>query len=509
MPQGIVLRMKLLLDRQSDTPLYRQVALQIRELIRTGVLAAGCRLPTVRQLALDHGLTRLTVQSAYAELQTQGLIESYVGRGTFVAERAQTTPSPTAATLVTLRRSPVEPATWRNVGSLLSELVRLGEQQQMLSFAQAIPASSTYPIRELYQALGRILKQPDVLGYGPIQGEAELREQVSRLLLERGIAEPPEAILISAGAQQGIDVAVRALARPGEVILAEQPIYPGIMELAATHGLQVVTIPVDEGGMQVHELEAACIAHRPRLLYTVPTFQNPTGLSLDRDRGDAVLALARAYDFVILEDDVYGLLAYDGEAPIPLKARDQSGRVIYITSFSKSLAPGLRLGALAAGPDWLASLAAAKQSSDLICSSLMQRALALYLRRGHFATHLQQVRALYKERRDAMLLALDTHLPDCACTRPRGGLSIWVTLPEEIDESDFCREAIERGVGVARGQAFFAQPQPRGHMRLCFGSHTPLQIEQGVRVLGELLQDYRRRRPLLLARAGLSAHPLV
>jgi DNA-binding transcriptional MocR family regulator len=379
----------------------------------------------------------------------------------------------------------------------------------MLSFAQAIPASSTYPIRELHQALGRILKQPDVLGYGPIQGEAELREQVGRLLLERGIAESSDAILISAGAQQGIDVAVRALAKPGDVILAEQPIYPGIMELAAAHGLRVVTIPMDEGGMHVHDLEAACIAYRPRLLYTVPTFQNPTGLSLTQDRGDTVLALAQTHDFMILEDDVYGLLAYDGEAPIPLKARDHRQHVIYITSFSKSLAPGLRLGALAAASEWLAPLAAAKQSSDLICSSLMQRALALYLRRGHFAIHLQQVRALYKERRDAMLQALDTYLPGCSYTRPRGGLSIWVTLPEDIDESDFCREATLRGVGVARGQAFFAQPQARGHVRLCFGSHAPQEIEQGIRILGELLQDHRRRHTLLLTRAGLSAHPLV
>jgi DNA-binding transcriptional MocR family regulator len=499
--------MKLLLDRHSDTPLYRQIAEQIRELIRTGVLTAGCRLPTVRRLALDHGLTRLTVQSGYAELQTQGLVESYVGRGTFVAERAQTMSIPTAR--AALSRSAVDPATWRSGSSLLSELVRMGEQPQMLSFAQAIPASSTYPTRELQQALSRVLQHPDALDYGPIQGEAELREQVSPLLLERGIAESPEAILISAGAQQGIDVALRALAKPGDVILAEQPVYPGIMELAAAHGLRVVAIPMDEGGMRVQELEVACSAHRPRLVYTVPTFHNPTGLSLDPDRGEALLALAREHDFLLLEDDVYGLLAYDGEVPLPLKARDQSGRVIYITSFSKSLAPGLRLGALAAGPDWLAPLAAAKQSSDLICSSLMQRALALYLRRGHFASHLQEVRILYRERRDAMFKALDTYLPSCGYTRPRGGLSIWVTLPEDIDEYDFCREATLRGVGVARGQAFFAQPQPHGHMRLCFGSHAPDQIEQGVRVLGELLQDYRRHRTLLLARAGLSAHPLV
>jgi 2-aminoadipate transaminase len=499
--------MNLTLDRRSDLPLYRQVAQQISELIQSGVLSPGCRLPTVRQLAADHGLTRLTVQSGYAELQAQGLIESYVGRGTFVSGRAQTFPTGNPH-LAALRQPPVEPAAWRSRG-LLSELVRLIEQPEILSFAQAIPAASTYPVRELQQAFHHILRQPDALNYGPIQGEVELREQVSRMLLERGIAAPPDSVLISAGAQQGIDVSLRALARPGDVILTEEPIYPGIVELARVHGMRVVTIPMDEGGILDGELEAACAAHHPRLLYTVPTFHNPTGVSLDPQRAGNIMAVARAYDMLILEDDVYGLLSFEDPAPLPLKAQDRSGQVVYITSFSKSLAPGLRLGAVVAAPDLLPDLAAAKQSSDLICSSLLQRVLATYLRRGHFAPHLQQVRALYKERRDALLHALDHYLPGCACTRPGGGLSVWVTLPDDIDEFDYCNEATSRGVSVARGQAFFVEPKSHGYMRLSFGSHTGEQIEQGVGVLGNLLQEHRRHLARLRAQAGLSARPLV
>jgi 2-aminoadipate transaminase len=499
--------MNLTLDRRSDLPLYRQVAQQIRELIRTGVLSPGCRLPTVRQLAVDHGLTRLTVQSGYAELQAQSLIKSYVGRGTFVAARAQTLPAGNPH-LAALRQPPVEPDAWRSRG-LLSELVRLTPQPEMLSFAQAIPAAATYPIRELQQAFHLTLRQPEALNYGPIQGEVELREQVSRTLLERGIAAPPDSVLISAGAQQGIDVALRALARPGEVILAEEPVYPGIIELARAHGMRLVTIPMDEDGILDGELEVACAAHHPRLLYTVPTFHNPTGVSLHPQRAGAVMALARAYGMLILEDDVYGLLSYEEPAPLPLKAHDRGGQVVYITSFSKSLAPGLRLGALVAAPDLLPDLAVAKQSSDLICSSLLQRVLATYLRRGHFAPHLQQVRTLYKERRDALLHALNRYLPGCSHTQPGGGLSVWVTLPDEVDESDFCNEASSRGVGVARGQAFFVEPQTRSYMRLSFGSHAEEQIEQGVRILGELLLEHRGRLARMRAQAGLSARPLV
>jgi 2-aminoadipate transaminase len=500
--------MNLTLDRHSDLPLYRQIAEQIRALIRSGVLSAGCRLPTVRQLAADHGLTRLTVQSGYAELQMQGLIESFVGRGTFVAKWAQMIPPVSAAPISALEQSPVEPATWHNQ-SLLAELVLMTEQADLLSLAQAIPDPATYPTRELRHALQAVLDQPDALSYGPIQGEHSLREQISRLLLERSIAASPDTLLVCSGAQQGIDVALRALAQPGEVILAEEPVYPGIIELAATRGQRVVTIPMDQDGIQLTALEAACIAHHPRLLYTVPTFHNPTGLSLVAARREALLALAHTYDLSIVEDDVYGMLSYEDPAPVPLKALDRTGTVIYITSFSKSLAPGLRLGTLVANPEQVRRLAAAKQSCDLICSPLLQRALALYLRRGHFAAHLQRVRTHYRERRDALILALDRYLPGCSYTRPSGGLSVWVTLPEHLDESDFCREALDRGVGVARGQAFFVRPQQRGYLRLSFGSHTPTQIQEGMRILGEVLHEHQRRRSLLLARAGLTTRPLV
>jgi 2-aminoadipate transaminase len=500
--------MNLSLDRHSDLPLYRQVAEQISNLIRSGVLSAGCRLPTVRQLAADHGLTRLTVQSGYAELQMQGLVESFVGRGTFVAKREKMIPPVAAAPGSALEQSPVEPTTWHNQ-SLLAELVLMTEQPDLLSFAQAIPDPATYPTRELRHALQSVLDQPDALSYGPIQGEKSLREQISRLLLERGIATSPDTLLVCSGAQQGIDVALRALAQPGEVILAEEPVYPGILELAATRGQRVVTIPMDQEGIQLTALEAACIAHHPRLLYTVPTFHNPTGLSLVAPRREALLSLARAYDLSIVEDDVYGMLSYEDQAPIPLKALDRTDTVIYITSFSKSLAPGLRLGTMVASPEQVRRLAAAKQSCDLICSPLLQRALALYLRRGHFAAHLQRVRTLYRERRDALVMALDRYLPGCSYTRPSGGLSVWVTLPEHLDESDFCRDALGRGVGVARGQAFFVRSQQRGYLRLSFGSHTPTQIQEGMRILGEVLYEQQRRRVLVLARAGLTTRPLV
>ena len=492
--------MELTLQRDADLPLYRQIVNQIRDLIRSGALSPGYRLPTVRQLAADLGLTRLTVHSAYAELQAQGLIESHVGRGTFVAADAGR---------LTGGALPAEPpAPWVSQG-VLAELLRADQHQNIISFAQAFPAPETYPLRELGQALQRATRKSDALGYGSIQGEATLREQIAGLLLDRGLAVPPEHILITAGAQQGIDLALRALVEPREVILVEEPTYPGVLELAAQRGQRIVGVAGDEQGLRLDALEAACKTYQPRLLYLVPTFGNPGGMTLAPERREPLLRLARDHRMLVVEDDVYGLLAYDDPATPPLKSLDRDGQVVYITSFSKPLAPALRLGALVASASLLPALAAAKQSSDLVGSTLLQRALADYLRRGFMASHLHLVRSLYRDHRDAMLAALERHLSGCSWTRPAGGLSLWVRLPKEIVERDFVADAFDQGVGVAPGRAFFPQPQPSGAMRLSFGMHPPERIEEGVATLGGVLHDHLQRRSQLFSLAGRAVGPLV
>jgi 2-aminoadipate transaminase len=495
--------MQLLIRRGADVPLYRQVAEQIRALIRSGTLPQGGRLPTVRRLASDLGLTRLTIQSAYTELQAQGLVESFVGRGTFVAARSAVLPP------VGIPSAPQAPVSWISQGDF-AELGRMTERPNLLSFAQAMPAPESYPSRELGRSLRAALDDPAALSYGPMQGEAGLRDQVSQLLLDRGIAASPDAVVITSGAQQGIDLVLRvACAAPDDVVLVEEPTYPGAIELAARRGQRLVGIPRDEKGLSLPALEAACRLFHPRVLYTVPTFHNPTGASLNAEQQAALLRVARAHQLLLVEDDVYGLLAYDEPAPRALKAADEDQRVIYITSFSKVLAPGLRLGAIIAPAEHLPQLVAARHSNDLISSPLLQRALADYLHRGHLDAHLQRVRRLYRERRDAMLAALERSLPGCAWTRPGGGLSIWVALPDGVSERDFYLAAIEHGVGIAPGKAFFPRPQTRAFMRLSFGSYVAQQIEDATGVLGRLLRDQQRRRVEAVARAGRESGPLV
>jgi DNA-binding transcriptional MocR family regulator len=342
-----------------------------------------------------------------------------------------------------------------------------------------------------------------------MQGEEGLRGEVSRLLLDRGVAVPPEGVLITSGAQQAIDLVLRAFAAPDSVVLVEEPAYPGAIEAAAQRGQRLIGIPRDENGLSLPAVEAACQLHHPRLLYVVPTYHNPSGDSLPDAQRRELVRLARRYDLLLLEDDVYGWLALDGQAPLPLKAGDDTGHVFYTTSFSKALAPGLRLGALVAADVHIPRLVAVKHSSDLISSPLLQRALAEYLRRGLLDKHLRQVRALYRARRDAMLGALERFVPDCAWSRPAGGLSVWLTLPEEVSEREVCAALLARGVAVAPGRAFFPHPVHRGYVRLSFGAHPPAEIEHAIASLGRVLLEQQRRQSEVVARAGRKTAPLV
>ncbi len=491
--------MELNLDRSSSLPLYRQIVEQVRDQVETARLAPGTRLPTVRALAESLGLTRLTVHSAFNELQALGIVESFVGRGTFVARGVR---------LSTPEQRPVLERKQRRLG----ELMLLKERPDLLSFAQAIPASESYPFEEFQKSLEVAARDLDAFGYGPVGGDAALREQVSALLATRGLNLAPDDVLINNGAQQAIYLALRAFTRADEAVLVEEPTYSGVIELAALRGQRLISVPIREGGIDLAALERACETYRPRLLYTVATFHNPTGLSLAESSRARLLALADRYDFLIVEDDAYGWLSYDGPSPRPLKAFDRSGRVIYVASFSKVLMPSLRLGAIVANHALMSQLAAARESCDLASSALMQRALADFLRRGCFAPHLEAALDLYRPRRDCMLAALSRHMPQATFTAPRGGFNTWVSLPANVNERDFFMDAVDHGVGVARGGAFFAETRmshrPPG-LRLCFATQPPDRIEEGVSILGRLLRHYQEGERLAVARASHEALPLV
>lgn len=477
-------------QRTMPIPLYRQLADQLREYIRSGALPAGARLPTVRELAQTHNLTRLTVHSAYMELQAEGLVEAIVGRGTFISTTLPIATGPGLSSAVRVQ----PPPDWLSQG-VMADMMRMVDEKNFISFAQVAPPPEAYPSVEFTRSLRVAMEDPATQGYASPQGLETLRQQIAHLLLDRGIVTHPANILIVSGAQQGIDLTLRTFSQPDDVVLVEEPTYVGLIELAAQRGQRLVSIPMDKDGLRLDALEAACRRFQPRLLYLIPTYHNPTGSVLSSERRQRLLQLAEAYNLLILEDDIYGSLAYDGPAPPALKAGDQQQHVCYMLSFSKILLPGLRLCAMVVPPALMTPLLGTKRSSDLLSSPLLQSALADYLRRQHLAAHLHHMRGLYRERRNAMLAALEQYLPDCHWRRPEGGLSFWITLPAMLDERTLYLAAIKEGIGIAPGSAFYVLPPSQPHMRLSFSTLAPLQIHEGVKRLGSLIQALTQCRP--------------
>lgn len=478
--------MQLHLDRRSRQPLYRQLANTIQQRIHSGDLPAGTRLPTVRRLAQQLGVTRLTVHSAYAELQSGGWIEATVGRGTFVAHRIEQLLAPPQTTL----GQDISPA------GMLADMISLAQLPGLNSLARADPAAEFFPIATWQRACEAALASsgPTLFSYASPQGDVRLRSALAELLRERGISTTPDEIMITSGVSMGLALVATVLASPGSAVLVEQPTYLGLLDILAAHKLRPLALPIDAEGLQIEALERAMSNERPAFIYTIPCFQNPTGTCMSTERRAALLAIANRYDVPVVEDDIYGLLSYSGAPPPALKAVDHHGRVIYLSSFSKNLMPGLRLGYAVATPVLIRQLVRRRQAVD-ICSPLhIQRSMACFLEQGAFHNHLRRTLPHYRERRDALLQALERFFPaETVWTRPEGGLSCWVSLPGEISVWDLLHQSIERRVAFTPGDVFCSNGQPGPHMRLCFGGEAPERIAEAVAILGSLLRESQRR----------------
>lgn len=476
--------MQIQLNRNSPQPLYTQLAQDILRRIRLGVLPPGARLPPVRDLARQLGVTRLTVHSAYSELQAGGWVEATVGRGTFVADQTE----PTA----------VLPEYGRDLSppSMLSDMIRLARLPGMRSLAMADASPDMYPLREFSRAIEEALNSgPTVLSYTPSQGDPLLRTTLADQLRERGLSIGPDELIITSGVTQAMALITRILARPGDTVIVEQPTYLGLLNVLNSQGIRAVGVPVDDEGLVVEALEPLLIEHRPRFIYSIPVFQNPSGVCLSERRRKLLLDLIERQRVPLVEDDIYSALVYEGATPPTLKASDRSGLVLHIGGFSKSLLPGIRIGYIAAPPQLAAALVAAKQADDLCSPPLMQRALALFIQRGWLSNHLRRSIPRYRERRDALMTGMARYFPSgVRWTTPRGGLCSWVTLPPSTSVADLYLAAIERGVGFAPGDVFFSTPQPQPYLRLSFSSLPPDQIDEAAQILGQLIGMQAMRR---------------
>jgi 2-aminoadipate transaminase len=381
--------------------------------------------------------------------------------------------------------------------SAMRDLMALTERPEVISLAGGLPDTSTFP-PELYARLHAVLagSAARALQYGPTDGVAPVKVAIGQVMRAEGVEVDPDDVLVTTGGQQVIDLVSKTLLDPGDVVVAEGPTYPGALPTFSAYQAEVVQVPVDADGLRVDELEETLDAlerdgRRPKFIYTVPTFANPSGVTLSLPRRERLVRIAHERELLVLEDNPYGLLRYDAGERLPtLLELDRGQFVIYLGTFSKILSPGLRLGwAVAPGPV-LEKLTVGKQGADLCSSPMAQLFVAEYFASGHWPDYLASLIELYRRRRDAMLDALAESFPrEATWTRPQGGLFVWSTLPDYIDTTDLLARALREHVAFVPGRAAYADGRGGSEMRLNFSGVDETDIREGIRRIGEVVRE--------------------
>ena len=471
------MQLQLTIDRSADTAIYKQISGQVIEHIEEGELPRGSRLPTVRDLAEQLSVTRVTVHNAYSDLQAEGWIEATVGRGTFVMGP----PIPQdPRELVDGRLSPEV---------MLGDMQRLHQMPGVLSLAMADAHSELFPAAEFLREIQLLSSQaPSLFEYGIHRGDPILRQELSTLTTQIGIPARSEEILVTTGGTEALSMIVQLLGEPGDKVLVEQPTYLGILAILESCGIEAIPVSLDHDGPDLDELETLLIRERPRFFYTVPNFQNPTGVVMSDERRRLLLELADRFALTIIEDDVYGELYFDEPPPPRLKALAPEQEIFYVNSFSKSLLPGLRIGYIVPPEQHQDELLSRYSVHKLCGPPLLHRALAEFVRKEKFLYHLRRARPYYKERCCALLEALEESMPPgVRWTRPTGGLCCWVTLPDEGSFEDLYWAALKRGVAYTPGEVFFARRSKRASIRLCYGKLETNELRRAVEILADLI----------------------
>jgi 2-aminoadipate transaminase len=372
--------------------------------------------------------------------------------------------------------------------SIIREILKVTERPGIISLAGGLPSPDSFPIEAMREASQRVLRdQPrEALQYAASEGYGPLREWVAETLSEQGLQVQASQVLITTGSQQGLDLAGKVLIDAGSRVAVEAPTYLGALQAFAPYEPEVISVACDDDGPLPRQIGVASGA---RFLYLLPNFQNPSGRCMSEARRIALVAAARTMALPLVEDNPYGDLWYDAAPPAPLASHWPEG-AIYLGSFSKVLAPGLRLGYVVAPATIYPKLLQAKQAADLHTPGFNQRLVYEVIRHGFLRDHVPTIRARYKAHRDAMRSALERYLPPgCRWIAPSGGMFFWIELPADVDAVALLPKAVERGVAYVPGAAFYASDVRRNTLRLSFVTAPPAQIEQGIQMLAQALQE--------------------
>ena len=475
----------LSIERQflrTERPLYGHLVELLENAIAKGELPSGTRVPPERTLAQRLKISRTTVVSAYRELESRGLLRGYVGRGTFVCAAPEPEGTPFAW------RGKISSAALRTSDSTLRDVVRNSSDSRLLSLAAGGPALDKFPNDAFMEAVTHALAADStaVWGHGPTEGQPSLRSAIA----ER-YSVPRESVLILSGAQQGMDLLARCLVDPGDAVIMDRPGYLGAIQSFRAAGAKL--IGWDMARADSDELEDLLVRYRPKLIYTNPTFQNPTGTTMPIRTRRELLSLAQRYRVPIVEDATYRDLYFTDAPPPSLRELDDHNLVIYLNSFSKVLAPGLRLGWIAAAPSIVDQMAIIKQRLDPHTPNLTQIALARMIRRGAFDAHLRAIRTEHARRCTQMIAAIQKHMPPGSIrfARPQGGLYLWCRLGPGLSATALHERALTAGVTFVPGPAFYPDPAGDSELRLCFTNVLTSVTDESIRRLARCVGEVR------------------
>jgi 2-aminoadipate transaminase len=384
--------------------------------------------------------------------------------------------------------------------SAIRELLKLTEQPDVISFAGGLPAPDVFPVEEFRAACDKVLREQgrQALQYGTTEGYTPLRELIVQMTADAGINVSVDNVLITSGSQQALDLLGKIFINPGDHILVEAPTYLGALQAWNVYGAEYISVPLDQNGMDMDQIEAG-LRGGPKFIYVLPNYQNPSGVTLTYERRKRLVSVADHYGVPIIEDDPYGQLRYEGDyipsvVQLDGQMRDcgpcYSGNVIYTSTFSKILAPGLRLAWVIAPVEVIRKLVQAKQGADLHTTTFNQMVAAEVGKDHFFDRHVLKIRDVYRERRNVMLESMDEHLPgEVTWTHPKGGLFLWGTLPAHMDAGEILKETLKQKVAFVPGSSFWASGGGENTFRLNFSNPTPEKINEGIARLGVALKQ--------------------
>ncbi|MCD4714230.1 MAG: PLP-dependent aminotransferase family protein [Clostridiales bacterium] len=377
--------------------------------------------------------------------------------------------------------------------SEIREILKLTQRPEIISFAGGLPAPEMFPVEAYKQMAIKVLDEMgmEALQYSTTEGYDPLREKIAARMGNCGISAEKQDILITNGSQQGLDFTGKIFINPGDYVLCESPSYLGAINAFRAYECEFQEVDTDSDGMVMESLELAIQEHpKAKFIYVIPDFQNPSGRTWSKERRIKLVEIANRYNLVIIEDNPYGELRYEGEAIPAIKSFDTEGRVVYLGTFSKTFSPGLRIGWVCASPLLLNKYITVKQGADLQASSISQRELNAYLENYDFDAHIGSIINTYKKRRDLMLSEMDKTFPKAAVYEiPKGGLFAWVMLPEEIDAKEIMVTAVENKVAFVPGGSFFPNGGKENSMRLNFSNMPEEKIIEGIGRLGKILSE--------------------